>query len=161
MYFKRSDRMIDSYHNAQDKTNQLFNSIEGWATVGDIGRIDKEGFLYISDRAIDMIISGGANIYPAEIEDCLHRHPLVQDCAVFGVPDPMWGERIHAAIVLKEGASCTQKEITDFARKNIADYKAPKEVSFHKAEDFPRDSAGKILKRKLREPFWKNQTSKL
>jgi len=108
-----------------------------------------------------MIISGGANIYPAEIEDCLHRHPSVQDCAVFGVPDPMWGERIHAAIVLKAGSTCTQKEITEFSRKLIADYKVPKEVSFHKAEDFPRDSAGKVLKRQLREPYWKNQASKL
>jgi len=161
IYFRRNDRMIDEYHNASDKTAQLFNSIEGWATVGDIGRIDKDGYLYISDRAIDMIISGGANLYPAEIEDCIHHHPAVQDVAVFGVPDPLWGERVHAAVVLKPGSTCTDKEIIEFTKKNIADYKAPREVSFHKAEDFPRDTAGKILKRKLREPYWKNQQSKL
>jgi len=161
IYFKRNDNMIDEYHRAPDKTNQLFNQLEGYATVGDIGKLDKEGFLFICDRLIDMIISAGVNIYPAEIEDVLHRHPAVFDVAVFGVPDPHWGERVHASIVLKDGESVTEKEIIEFSRKRMADYKVPREVTFHKAEEFPRDSAGKILKRKLREPYWKGQKSRL
>jgi len=161
IYFKRSERVIDEYYNAPDKNSEFFNAVEGWCSVGDVGKLDKDGYLYICDRAIDMIISGGSNIYPAEIEDCIHKHPSVLDCAVFGVPDDLWGEKVHAAVVLKEGASCSSKELIDFCRKNIADYKIPREVSFHKSESFPRDNAGKILKRKLREPHWKNRNSKL
>jgi long-chain acyl-CoA synthetase len=92
------------------------------------------------------------NIYPAEIEDALHRHPAVEDAAVFGVPDDEWGERVHAAVQLRSGAAASERELIDFCRARLADYKAPREVSFH--QDFPRDTAGKLVKRLLREPFW-------
>ena len=99
-----------------------------------------------------MIISAGVNIYPAEIEDALHRHPDIQDVAVFGVPDDDWGERVHAAVQLQPGARLTAEDVMAFARRHVAGYKVPREVSFH--EDFPRDAAGKLLKRVLREPYW-------
>jgi long-chain acyl-CoA synthetase len=99
-----------------------------------------------------MIISGGVNIYPAEIEDVLHRHPAIEDAAVFGVPDPEWGERVHAAVQLRAGTSLSARDVIDFCRGRLADYKAPRAVSFH--TEFPRDTAGKLVKRTLREPFW-------
>jgi long-chain acyl-CoA synthetase len=127
--------------------------------VGDVAWIDEEGFVYICDRLRDMVISGGVNIYPAEIEDALHRHPAVQDVAVFGVPDDTWGERLHAAVQQRPGATVTAEELIDFARAHLGAYKVPREVSFHDA--FPRDAAGKLLKRVLREPFWQGRTSRV
>jgi acyl-CoA synthetase (AMP-forming)/AMP-acid ligase II len=121
-------------------------------SVGDVAWMDDEGFVYICDRKRDMIISGGVNIYPAEIEDVLHRHPAVEDVAVFGVPDAEWGERVHAAIQLRAGHRASEHELMDFCRARLADYKTPRGVSFH--TDFPRDTAGKLVKRLLREPYW-------
>jgi long-chain acyl-CoA synthetase len=106
-----------------------------------------------------MIISGGVNIYPAEIEDALHRHPDIEDVAVFGVPDEEWGERVHAAVQPRPGAHLTAEAVIGFAREHLADYKAPREVSFHR--EFPRDAAGKLLKRVLREPFWVGRTTRV
>jgi len=127
-----------------------------WLSVGDVASMDDEGFVYICDRKRDMIISGGVNIYPAEIEDALHRHPAVEDVAVFGVPDEDWGERVHAAIQLRPNAGATAEEIQAFARQHLADYKIPREVTFH--TEFPRDTAGKLVKRLLREPHWAGRT---
>jgi acyl-CoA synthetase (AMP-forming)/AMP-acid ligase II len=121
--------------------------------------MDDEGFVFICDRKRDMIISGGVNIYPAEIEDALHRHPAIEDAAVFGVPDPEWGERVHAAVQLRPGAALTPAEVIAFCRKHLADYKAPREVSFH--AEFPRDTAGKLVKRILREPHWAGQARRV
>ena len=106
-----------------------------------------------------MIISGGVNIYPAEIEDVLHRHPKILDVAVFGVPDDDWGERVHAAVQLRPGESLAPEEVIAFARARIAGYKVPREVSFH--ESFPRDSAGKLVKRVLREPYWAGRATRV
>jgi long-chain acyl-CoA synthetase len=106
-----------------------------------------------------MVISGGVNIYPAEIEDVLHRHPAVQDVAVFGVPDDAWGERLHAAVQPRAGTAITAEELIDFARRSLAGFKVPREISFH--ETFPRDAAGKLLKRVLREPFWAGRSSRV
>jgi long-chain acyl-CoA synthetase len=106
-----------------------------------------------------MIISGGVNIYPAEIEDVLHRHPEVEDVAVFGVPDDEWGERVHAAIQPRAGAALTADDVMTFARQHLADYKTPREVSFHGG--FPRDAAGKLLKRVLREPYWAGRATRV
>jgi long-chain acyl-CoA synthetase len=114
--------------------------------------MDGEGFVHICDRKRDMIISGGVNIYPAEIEDVLHRHPGIEDAAVFGVPDDEWGERVHAAVQPRPGHTPDAEDIRAFARRHMADYKVPREVTFH--PDFPRDTAGKLLKRQLRDPYW-------
>ena len=106
-----------------------------------------------------MIISGGVNIYPAEIEDVLHRHPKILDVAVFGVPDDEWGERVHAAVQVRAGESLLAEEVIAFARARIAAYKAPRDVSFH--ETFPRDTAGKLVKRVLREPYWAGRDTRV
>jgi acyl-CoA synthetase (AMP-forming)/AMP-acid ligase II len=111
--------------------------------------MDDDGFLYIVDRARDMIISGGTNIYSAEIENVLYGHPALQDVAVFGVPDDDWGERVHVAVQLNSGASVTLEEVQQFCRLRLAGYKIPRELSIH--PEFPRDAAGKLIKRILRE----------
>jgi len=165
LYVRQNFSVLDEYWNAPEKTQEMKFDKE-WLTVGDIARRDEEGFYYICDRAIDMIISAGVNIYPAEIEEALHQHPSIADVAVFGVPDETYGERVHAAIVLRDGVdpntnTPTKEELIKFLRSLIADYKVPRQYTFHKKEDFPRDAAGKIQKRLLREPYWKKMQSRL
>jgi acyl-CoA synthetase (AMP-forming)/AMP-acid ligase II len=150
LHVRRYEGVFDGYYKNEAATRET--SRGEWLSVGDVAWLDDEGFVYICDRKRDMIISGGVNIYPAEIEDALHRHPAIEDAAVFGVPDPEWGERVHAAIQPRAGAELTAAEVTAFCRRHLADYKTPRDVSFH--TEFPRDTAGKLVKRLLREPFW-------
>jgi acyl-CoA synthetase (AMP-forming)/AMP-acid ligase II len=150
LHVRRYPGMFEQYHKNDEATREA--SRGDWVSVGDVAYTDEEGFVYVCDRKRDMIISGGVNIYPAEIEDALHRHPQVHDVAVFGVPDEEWGERIHAAVQPRPGETLTAEEVMAFARRHLAGYKVPREVSFH--DDFPRDTAGKLIKRTLREPFW-------
>ena len=124
-----------------------------WA-VGDMGYIDEDGYLYIADRKSDMVISGGVNIYPAEIEAVLATMPGVADCAVFGIPDAEFGEGLAAAIQRGEGVDLKASQVEQFLRGRISSYKIPKIVTFHAA--LPREDSGKIFKRKLREPYWKD-----
>lgn len=124
----------------------------GWLRTGDAGYM-KEGYLYIHDRIKDMVISGGENIYPAEVENVLAHHPAVAEYAVIGVPDPKWGEAVKACVTLKPGAQATQQDIIDFTRERLAHYKCPKSVDIMEA--LPRNPSGKVLKRVLREPYWK------
>jgi long-chain acyl-CoA synthetase len=121
-------------------------------TVGDLGYLDEGGWLYLSDRRTDMILSGGVNIYPAEIETCLHAHPAIRDAAIVGVPDDHWGEAVKAVVALQPGASATEQELIDWCRGRIADYKRPRSVDF--VPELPRDQAGKLLKRRIRAPYW-------
>jgi acyl-CoA synthetase (AMP-forming)/AMP-acid ligase II len=157
LFVRRYNGVFDEYWKNPAATAQT--SRGDFMSVGDVAWIDAEGFVYICDRKRDMIISGGVNIYPAEIEDALHRHPAVEDAAVFGVPDAEWGERVHAAVQLRPGMSATDRDIIDFCRARLADYKAPREVSFH--ADFPRDTAGKLVKRLLREPHWAGRSTRV
>jgi len=157
LFVRRYNGVFEEYYRNPAATAQT--SRGEWMSVGDVAWIDPEGFVYICDRKRDMIISGGVNIYPAEIEDALHRHPAVEDAAVFGVPDPEWGERVHAAVQLRRGMSATEREVMDFCRAHLADYKTPREVSFH--VDFPRDTAGKLVKRLLREPYWAGHATRV
>jgi len=150
LYVRRFGGMYDEYYKNPDATRQTRRG--DWYSVGDVARVDADGFYTLCDRKRDMIISAGVNIYPAEIEDALHRHPAVDDVAVFGVPDDDWGERVHAAVRLRTGHTLSADELTAFARRHLADYKVPREVSF--PEDFPRDSAGKLVKRLLRDAYW-------
>lgn len=154
---RRYEGVFDEYYKKPDATRQTQRG--EWLSVGDVAWIDDEGFVYICDRLRDMVISGGVNIYPAEIEDVLHRHPAVQDVAVFGVPDDTWGERLHAAIHPRPDATVTAEDLIDFARRHLGGYKVPREISFHTA--FPRDAAGKLLKRVLREPFWAGRAARV
>jgi acyl-CoA synthetase (AMP-forming)/AMP-acid ligase II len=157
LHVRRHVGVFDEYYKKPEATRETARG--DWLSVGDVAFMDDEGFVYICDRKRDMIISGGVNIYPAEIEDVLHRHPDVQDAAVFGVPDPEWGERVHAAIQPRTGVAPTAEAVIVFCRAHLADYKAPRQVSFH--DEFPRDTAGKLVKRLLREPYWAGQTTRV
>jgi len=157
LYVRRFGGMFDSYYRNVEATRQTER--QGWHSVGDVAWVDADGFYTLCDRKRDMIISGGVNIYPAEVEDALHRHPAVEDVAVFGVPDDDWGERVHAAVQLRANHTLTADELRDFARTHLADYKVPREVSF--PADFPRDAAGKLIKRLLRDPYWAGRGRKI
>jgi len=132
---------------------------DGWLHTGDMGRYDEKGFIYIVDRKKDMIVSGGENIFPREVEEILYQHPAVKEGAIIGVPDPYWVERVHAVVVLKEGASLTSDGLIDFCKQKIARYKAPKSVEF--VESLPKTPSGKILKRELRERYWAGRERKV
>ena len=157
LFVRRYPGVFDEYYKKPEATRETRRG--EWLSVGDVAWMDEEGFVYICDRKRDMIISGGANIYPAEIEEVLHRHPAVADVAVFGVPDDDWGERVHAAVELRPNAGAGAEEIIAFARAHLAGYKAPREVSFHAT--LPRDAAGKLVKRVLREPHWAGRASRV
>ena len=121
-------------------------------TVGDVAYRDEEGYYYICDRKNDMIISGGMNVYPAEIEAALEQHPGIFDVAVFGIPSEQWGEQVHAAVVLAPGASLSVADVIAHAHQHLAGYKCPRSVSF--MDELPRTGSGKLLKRELRAPYW-------
>jgi long-chain acyl-CoA synthetase len=146
-----------TYH--RDHAKRLASEKQGLIAPGDIGYLDADGFLYLCDRAKDMIISGGANIYPAEIESVLHRMPGVADCAVFGVPDDEFGEAVHAVVQKQPDADIDESDVKAFLRGQIAGYKMPKRITF--LAELPREDSGKIFKRKLREPFWANRESRI
>ncbi|HEX2484331.1 MAG TPA: AMP-binding protein [Myxococcota bacterium] len=148
--FVRSRSVFQTYHKAEHKYEA--DRRGDFHTVGDVAYYDEEGFYFICDRKKDMIISGGMNIYPAEIEAALEAHPEVYDVAVIGIPSEEWGESVHAVVVPQPGASPSAEAIVAFARKHLAGYKVPRSVSF--LSELPRTGSGKILKRVLREPFW-------
>jgi len=153
--FIRSPSVFSTYHKAQDK--YLEDRRGDMQTVGDIAYFDEEGFYYICDRKKDMIISGGVNIYPAEIEAALEHHPDILDVAVFGIPSEDWGESVHAVVVKRRGASLDDAAIEAFAREHLAGYKVPRSVEYR--DEIPRTGTGKILKRELRAPWWEGHTS--
>jgi acyl-CoA synthetase (AMP-forming)/AMP-acid ligase II len=125
---------------------------DGWYRSGDAGHIDADGYVYVTDRIKDMIISGGENIYPAEIERVLAEHPAIADVAVIGVPDERWGEVPKAVVVLKPGAALDPHDLTAWARERLAAYKVPKTADV--VTELPRNPTGKVLKRELRKPYW-------
>lgn len=149
----RSVSVMAGYHNNPEATAKAIR--DGWYLTGDAGWMDEDGYLYIHDRVKDMIVSGGENIYPAEVENVLHTHPAVKDAAVIGVPDARWGEAVKAILVLKEGMRATEAEIIAHCRGRIAGYKIPKSVDF--VAELPRNPSGKILKKELRKPYWEGQ----
>jgi long-chain acyl-CoA synthetase len=125
----------------------------GYMHTGDLGYMDEDGYVYLVDRAKDMIVTGGENVYSVEVEAALYSHPAVLEAAVFGIPDTHLGEQVHAAVVLKEGQGVPPEELVAHCRRAIAPYKCPKTISIHK-EPLPKSGAGKILKRELRAKFW-------
>jgi acyl-CoA synthetase (AMP-forming)/AMP-acid ligase II len=141
---------LAEYYNRPDATGKSLR--DGFFSVGDVAYRDAEGYYFICDRQIDMIISGGANIYPAEVEAVLHAHPAVMDVAVIGVPDAHWGESVKGVVQLRAGASATEDGLIAFCAERLASYKKPRSVDF--VDEVPRDAAGKLLKRKIREPYW-------
>ncbi len=141
---------LAEYYNRPDATGKSLH--KGFFSVGDVAYRDAEGYYYICDRRIDMIISGGVNIYPAEVEAVLHANPAVMDAAVIGVPDEQWGESVKAVVQLRAGITATQDELIAFCAERLASYKKPRSIDF--VAELPRDAAGKLLKRKIREPYW-------
>jgi len=147
----RSGSNMIGYWNLADATRRTLDK-DGWLRTGDAGYLDENGYLYIHDRIKDMIISGGENVYPAEVESALCDHPDVAEAAVIGVPDDRWGEAVKAIVVMKPGKSATAADIISFTRDRIAGFKTPKTVDF--IEALPRNPSGKILRRQLRDPYW-------
>jgi len=148
--YVRNPILISRYHKNQKATQESLR--DGYFTVGDMARVDEDGYYFIVDRKKDMIISGGVNIYPAEIEIELHRHPAVYDCAVIGVPNEEWGEEVKALVQLKPGARATAEELQEFLGQRLADYKRPRSVDF--VDELPYNPTGKLLKRELRRRYW-------
>ena len=153
--FVRSASVFADYYKQHDKYQADMRG--DFHTVGDIAYRDDEGFYFICDRKKDMIISGGMNIYPAEIEAALEAHPDIYEAAVFGVPSEEWGESVHAVVVVRPGSSLSEDDIVAFAREHLASYKIPRSVSFQ--DELPKTGSGKILKRELRAPYWAGRTS--
>jgi fatty-acyl-CoA synthase len=144
--YARNSTMIAGYHGDDDATRS--SQRDGFFSVGDLARVDDDGYYYLESRKHDMVISGGVNIYPREIEDHLHMHPSILEAAVVGVPDPEWGESLRAFIVLRPGEQLTEGEVIDYCRRALADYKRPRKVTF--LPELPRNPTGKVLKRELR-----------
>jgi acyl-CoA synthetase (AMP-forming)/AMP-acid ligase II len=149
----RSPQNMMGYWNQPEATRRAIRG--DWFYTGDAGYLDQDGYIYIYDRVKDMIISGGENIYPAEVESALFGHSAVADVAVIGIPDDKWGEAVKAFVVKKPGAEVTPDELMSFARERIASYKVPRSIDF--IDTLPRTPTGKILKRELRKPFWAGQ----
>jgi acyl-CoA synthetase (AMP-forming)/AMP-acid ligase II len=154
----RSASNMVGYWNLPEATMRTLGR-DGWLRTGDAGYMDPDGYLYIQDRIKDMIISGGENIYPAEVESALCDHPDVAEAAVIGVPDDTWGEAVKAMVVLKPGKQATASDIIGFTRTRIAAFKTPKTVDF--IEALPRNPSGKILRRLLRDPYWAGRERKV
>jgi long-chain acyl-CoA synthetase len=142
------------YWNMPEDTERSITE-DGWFKSGDAGYLDADGYLYIHDRIKDMIISGGENIYPAEVESALMSHPAVADVAVLGVPDDEWGEAVKAIVVRAPGHEVTPDELIAFSREHLAHFKCPSSVDWIDA--LPRNPSGKLLKTELREPYWRGQ----
>ena len=143
----RGPQVMKGYWNRPEETAKSLRS--GWLYTGDIARMDEEGYFYIVDRKKDMVICGGYNVYPREIEEVLYQHPKIQEACIVGVPDPYWGETVKAFVVLKEKEQATAEEIITFCQKNMAKYKAPTLVEFRK--ELPKSHVGKVLRKILRE----------
>jgi acyl-CoA synthetase (AMP-forming)/AMP-acid ligase II len=143
--------LMPGYHGRPDLTEQAI--VDGWLHTGDLGYVDEDGFLYLVDRKKDLIISGGINVYPKDIEEVLVQHPAVREAAVFGIPSEKWGEVPLGAVVLKSGSTVTPEELREWTNARVAArYQQLRELVI--LDDFPRSSAGKTLKRMLREPYW-------
>jgi acyl-CoA synthetase (AMP-forming)/AMP-acid ligase II len=153
----RTVKNMKAYWKKPDETVRVLR--DGWLRTGDAGYVDAEGYLYIQDRVKDMIVSGGENIYPAEVESAMFGHPAIADIAVIGVPDEQWGEAVKAIIVAKQGVSPNPGELVAYARERLAGYKVPKSIDF--VESLPRNPTGKVLKRELREQYWKGFNRKV
>jgi long-chain acyl-CoA synthetase len=151
----RGDNVFKAYFKNDEATKKAFRG--GWFHTGDIGYRSPDGFFYIADRKSDMIIRGGENIYPREIDELLFTHPGIASAAVIGVPDELYGEEVAAFIVLKDGAKVTEEEVMDFCRERLADFKCPKSVHF--LNDIPKGPTGKLLKRELARMFKENKAS--
>jgi acyl-CoA synthetase (AMP-forming)/AMP-acid ligase II len=146
----QGENLMAGYWGRAEATAQATRG--GWFHTGDAGYMDEDGFIFLKDRIRDMIVSGGENVYPAEVEAVLMGHPEILECAVIGVPDQKWGETVKAVVVRRAGAALTEAALIEWTREKLAGYKRPRSVDF--IDTLPRNAAGKLLKRTLREPYW-------
>jgi len=153
----KSKHIMTGYWKKPEDTKNTI--VDGWLHTGDIGYYDDKGYIYITDRKKDMIITGGENVFSREVEEVLYKHPAVLEAAVIGIPDNYWVEKVHAVIVVRKGEATTSKEIIAFCKKHLAGYKAPKSVEF--VDTLPKNAAGKILKKDLREKYWQEHVRKI
>lgn len=153
----KSSTVMAGYYKRPEQTADVIK--DGWYHTGDVGYFDEEGLLYISDRIKDMIITGGENVYSAEVESALLTHPDIAECAVIGIPSDKWGEDVMACVVPRPGATLTAEAVIAYSRERIAHFKCPKHVKF--VEAIPRNALGKILKHVLREPYWVGKERKV
>ncbi|MBN1664175.1 MAG: long-chain-fatty-acid--CoA ligase [Deltaproteobacteria bacterium] len=149
----QSDQVMREYWNNPEATAEAFQG--GWLHTRDMGYMDEDGYVFLVDRKGDMIVTGGFNVYPKEVEDVLYMHPAVLEAAVFGVPDAKWGETVKAAVALKKGMTATEDEIIEFSKKHLAGYKKPTSVDFIDA--LPKNDNGKILRKDLKAPYWQGR----
>jgi acyl-CoA synthetase (AMP-forming)/AMP-acid ligase II len=150
----RAPVVMKGYWNKPEATAETIRN--GWLHTGDAAYQDEDGYIFIYDRVKDMIVTGGENVYPAEVENAIFGHPQVADVAVIGVPDEKWGEAVKAIVVAKAGETVDEASVIAWARERIAAYKAPKSVDVVAA--IPRNPSGKILRRELRAPYWEGRT---
>jgi acyl-CoA synthetase (AMP-forming)/AMP-acid ligase II len=161
IFFETPEFISFEYHNDPAKTSEA-RSPEGWATVGDVGYLDEEGYLYLTDRSTNMIISGGVNIYPQEAENLLITHAKVLDCAVFGVPDDEMGEQVKAVVQPVDWSTAgpdLERELLAFCRDGLAKFKCPRSIDFE--QELPRHETGKLYKRLLRDRYWAGRGSNI
>jgi long-chain acyl-CoA synthetase len=144
----KGPNLVRGYWNKREATAEVL--VDGWLATGDLGRIDEEGFLYIEDRAKDMVLRGGENVYSAEVESAVYEHPDVYEAAVFGVPHERLGEEVATVVTLRPGSTLDAEELRGFLSANLAPFKIPSRIAFS-AERLPRNPSGKILKRELRD----------
>jgi acyl-CoA synthetase (AMP-forming)/AMP-acid ligase II len=150
----RGPILMPGYYKRPDLTEKAI--VNGWLHSGDLGYVDEDGFLYLVDRKKDMIISGGVNVYPKDIEEIIVKHPAVRETAVFGIPHEKWGETPLAAVILNKAGEISEEELKDWINVQVeAKFQRVSKVVF--MEDFPRNVAGKTLKREMRKPYWEDQ----
>ncbi|WP_420135573.1 AMP-binding protein [Rhodopseudomonas sp.] len=154
----RTPFAMKGYYNAPDLNARMFLP-DGWLRTRDVGRFDTDGYLYLVDRTSDMIVTGGYNVYPREVEDALAAHPAVREVVVVGLPDDKWGESVAAFVALRNDASAEEAELIAFARDKVASYKVPKQVRF--IDEVPKSPVGKLLRRAVRDPFWQGRERKI
>jgi len=153
----QSDQIMKEYWKNPQATAEALRG--GWLHTRDMGYMDEDSYLFLVDRKDDMIVSGGFNVYPKEVEDVLYMHPAVLEAAVFGVPDEKWGETVKAALSLKEGMAVTEEEIIEFCKKHLSGYKKPTSIDFMK--ELPKNQNGKIMRKELKEPYWRGKARRI
>jgi long-chain acyl-CoA synthetase len=157
-YWHDIDEDLPKDESSVDETTKAFSG--GFFQTGDVGFQDKDGYFYIVDRAKEMIVSGGENVYSAEVEAAIYEIPEVKEAAVFGIPDEKWGELVAAAVVLRTGTNLSAEELKQYCKTRIASYKVPRHIEFM-TEELPKSGSGKILKRVLREKYWAGQSRRV
>ncbi|MCC7077063.1 MAG: AMP-binding protein [Acidimicrobiia bacterium] len=158
VFARKHPLAFSGYYRKDEATRNAYHG-EDLISVGDVAYVDEDGYFYICDRKTDMIISGGVNIYPAEIENVLNKHPKILDVTVFGIPDDEFGEQVHAVVELRAGETLTLAELKDWSTDKLADYKRPRSLDV--VDHLPRDDAGKLRKRELRDPFWEGHATRV